>query len=366
MSIATPEFRASHCVRYRYRYSECARCLDACPHDAISLSDTRATIDADRCRNCALCVSACRTGAFAAADFKPIDILRQAIKAERFSVACAPSGHAADTVVPCLGALDASLLAYLEKRKLPTRLLGAPHCAACTHGTKGAAQLAANLEAVAELRVAAAPDTWLPVEVVQDAAAAGDSKPGFASGRRHLFRRLLRRGVDEVTAAVEPKPAADPVPDKAIRPGAYALTEQRELLQIVAARKDGQPFRVAIHEALPALEITLAAGCTVCEACFRVCPTAAISITENPGDWALMFQRDRCVGCAVCLEVCQPRVLDAAASFDLTPDQPARALISLTKQRCKRCDRFFVSPHPEETCRVCSDDQDAFTAIYGG
>jgi len=366
VSVSIPEFRAARCVRYRYRYSECARCLDACPHDAIRLSDTRATIDADRCRNCALCVSACRTGAFAADGFKPIDMLRQAIKAEHFSIACAPSGHEADAIVPCLGALDASLLAYLEKRRLPTTLLGASLCADCAHGAKGAAQLAANLEAVAELRAAATPDAWLPINVVADTSAPPNEKPRFASSRRHLFRRLLSRGVDEVTAAVEPKPAAEPVPDKAIRPGAYALTEQRELLQIVTGRKDGQPFRVAIHEALPALDITIAPGCTVCEACFRVCPTGAISITENPGDWALMFQRDRCVGCAVCLEVCQPRVLDAVASFDLTPDQPARALISLAKQRCKRCDRFFVSPHPEETCRVCSDDQDAFMAIYGG
>lgn len=365
MTVSVPEFRPSRCVRFRYRYSECARCLDACPHDAIGLSDTGAAIDADTCRNCALCVSACRTGAFAAANFTPIEMLRQAIKTEHFSIACAPSGHAADAVVPCLGALDASLLAYLEKRRLPTTLLGAALCADCAHGAKGAAQLAANLEAVAELRAAAAPDAWVPIHVVEDAPAVPDAKPRFASGRRHLFRRLFGRGVDEVVAAVEPKPAAVPVPDKAIRAGAYALTEQRELLQIVAGRKNGQPFQVAIHEALPALDITISPGCTVCEACFRVCPTGAITITENPGDWALMFQRDRCVGCAVCLEVCQPRVLDATATFDLTPDQPARALIRLAKQRCKRCDRFFVSPHPEETCRVCSDDQDAFTAIYG-
>lgn len=365
MSVSLPEFRGARCVRYRYRYSECARCLDACPHDAITLSDTGAAIDADRCRNCALCVSACRTGAFAAANFKPIDMLRQAIKAEHFRIACSPSGHEADAIVPCLGALDASLLAYLEKRRLPTTLVGASLCTDCAHGAKGAAQLAANLEAVAELR-AAAPDAWLPIEVVEDAPAAPDEKPRFASNRRHLFRCLLRRGVDEIASAVEPKPAVEPILDKAIRPGAYALTEQRELLQIVAGRKDGEPFRVTMHEALPALDITIAPGCTVCEACFRVCPTGAISITENPGDWALVFQRDRCVGCAVCMEVCQPRVLDAAAAFDLTPDQPARTLLSLAKQRCKRCDRFFVSPRPEETCRICCDDQDAFTAIYGG
>ncbi len=361
-----PEFRTARCVRYRYRYSECARCVDACPHEAIRLSDTGAAIDAAKCRNCALCVSACRTGAFAAVNFQPINMLRDAIRIERFSIACAPSGHAADAVVPCLGALDASLLAYLEKRRLPTTLHGASLCADCAHGDKGAAQLAANLEAVAELRAAAAPDAWLPIEVVEDTPAVAQDKPRFASARRHLFRRLFGRGVDEVAAAVEQKPTGQPVPDKAIRAGAYALTEQRELLQIVAGRKDGKPFRVSIHEALPALDITIGPGCTVCEACFRVCPTGAIGITENPGDWALMFQRDRCVGCAVCLEVCQPRVLDAAAAFDLAPDQPARTLISLAKQRCDRCDRFFVSPRPEKTCRVCSDDQDAFTAIFGG
>ena len=161
MSIATPEFRAARCVRYRYRYSECTRCQDACPHEAITLSDAGAAIAADKCHNCALCVSACRTGAFAAANFKPIDMLRQAIKTERFSIACAPSGHVADAIVPCLGALDASLLAYLEKRRLPTTLHGAAHCVDCAHGAKGAAQLAANLEAVAELRAVAAPDAWL-------------------------------------------------------------------------------------------------------------------------------------------------------------------------------------------------------------
>ena len=364
MSVGFPEFRAARCVRFRYRYSECTRCQDTCPHEAISLSDSGAAIDADKCRNCALCVSACRTGAFAADNFKPIDMLRQAIKAERFSIACAPSGHAADAVVPCLGALDASLLAYLEKRKLPTTLLGASLCSDCAHGSKGAAQLAANLEAVAELRAAAAPDEWLPIEVV-DNTPVPETRPRFTSSRRHLFRRLFARGVDEVSAAVAARPPSQPAPDKAIRAGAYALTEQRELLQIVAARKDTEPFRVTIHEALPALDISIGPGCTVCEACFRVCPTGAISITENPGDWAMLFQRDRCVGCAACMEVCQPRVLDAATIFELTPDQPPRPLISLAKQRCNRCDRFFVSPHPEKTCKVCSDDQDAFTAIYG-
>jgi RNA polymerase subunit RPABC4/transcription elongation factor Spt4 len=37
----------------------------------------------------------------------------------------------------------------------------------------------------------------------------------------------------------------------------------------------------------------------------------------------------------------------------------------MVKQRCNRCDRFFVSPEPQEKCKVCSDDEDAFASIYG-
>ena len=42
--MSPPEFRAPHCTRYRYRYSECRRCADACPHNAIGLSDEGVTI----------------------------------------------------------------------------------------------------------------------------------------------------------------------------------------------------------------------------------------------------------------------------------------------------------------------------------
>ena len=353
-------------MRYRYRYSECARCADACPHQAIELADSGASLVAGKCQNCALCVSACHTGAWSAAGFKPIDILRLAIKAEHLSIACAPSGMPADVIVPCLGNLDACTLAYLEKRLVSVSLLGVGHCVECAHAPEGEEQLATNLDALAGLRRAAAPETWRETSISNASAAATSLKaPRFVAGRRHLFRRLIGRGVDDLVSGEASEGPPKLVPDKAIRAGGHALTEQRELLQIVATRKDGQPFRVARHEALPAFDLTLAPGCTLCQACFRVCPTGAIRIIENPGDWALVFQRDRCVACGVCLEVCQLRVLDATVQMDLTPDQPARPLISQAKQRCERCDRFFVSPRVEETCLVCRDDQDAFSAIFG-
>lgn len=377
MSVATPSFRASNCTRYRYRYSECRRCSDACPHGAITLSDEGATVDPEKCQNCGLCVSACHTGAWSSASFKLIDLLRQAIRQPAWSVACAPSGAKADAIVPCLGAVDGITLAYLAKRGIPVTLQGSWHCTECPHGTTGAPQLAIHQDALSMLHQGAQaglgdgdpPENWvMPVLAPnpRSGTAVGEAmqKNAFAPARRQLFRRLIGRGIDEVVLADTPRDTA-PIPEKAIRPGPYALSERRELLQIVCQRKDERPFPVSLHEGLPLMQLNLHSGCTVCEACFRVCPTAALQIDENPDAWALTFRQDRCVACMACLEVCQPRVLDAEASFDARPEQATRVLRSLNKQRCQRCDRHFVSPSPERACPICRDDEDAFAAIFG-
>lgn len=363
MSASLPHFHAARCTRYRYRYSACRRCLEACPHEAIELHDEGIRLDAARCQNCALCTSVCPTAALEADNLPRLDLLRRAIKTERFGFACAPSGLAADAVVPCLGALDAAMLAYLAKRRIAVELHGSWHCSQCSHGAKGEARLAANLEAADALEQAAAPEDWLAATLTEDSART-EAAADFHAGRRQLFRRLIGRGIDEVARAAAP-PADLPVEKKAIRAGPWFVPEMRELLAIVCKRRDGEPFRLAPDAALPLADIRLKRGCTACEACFRVCPTGAMQIREDDASWNLVFAIDRCVGCGACLEICQPRVLYAAETFDATPERGPSLLRQLAKQRCNRCDRFFVSTEPCETCPVCSDDEEAFTAIFG-
>lgn len=373
MSLSgTPRLRESRCTRYRFRYSECRRCADVCPHDAIVLDDAGARIDPARCRDCGLCTAACHTGAWESESFQPIELLRQAIRQPSWRVTCAPAGGDADAVLPCLGALPAATLAYLARRGIGVSLHGAGHCGDCAHGSKGADQLQSNLRAVASLHDVVRHDVdaaWAMPEVDRTFAGAGRAGPTVrrvaeGASRRGLLRRLVRHIADEAVTQADPPPMTA-APARAIRAGSHFVPEQRELLQIVCKRSDDDPIEVPIDDTLPLLQLSLQPGCTLCEACFRVCPTGALQIDENPGDWALTFQADRCVACLACLEVCQPRVLQADATADLRPGRAPARLIAMNKQRCKRCDRHFVSVEPRDQCTVCSDDQDAFAAIFG-
>lgn len=359
--MAAPDFHASRCVRYRYRYSGCRRCAEACPHEAIALSDDGIRLDAVRCRDCQLCTAACRTGALSAGGFSRIDFLKAAIRHPEISVGCEPSGVDATIRAPCLGVLDGTLLAYLSKRGIAVDLLGTEHCDACEHGARGRELLATQLSVRDTLERACEGESWAPVRVAE---AAPESDPStYRPGRRHLLRRLLGRGVEEVARAAAP-PADLPVADRAIRPGPWYTPEMRELLQIVGRRAENEPCPLPAHPALPLAEMRLAPGCTQCEACLRACPTGAIQVRETDRDWTMLFLPGRCVGCALCVEVCQPGVLRRADTVDAAPERQPIPLNLLAKQRCTRCDRFFVSPHPASTCPVCVDDDTAFARIF--
>jgi ferredoxin len=365
VTLSIPEFHAARCVRYRFRYSECQRCHDACPHGAVGLSDEGVCVDPARCANCALCTSACRTGALVPDNLPRIELLKRAVKRKNFVFACTPSGAQGDAMVPCLGALDPTMLGYLAKRDIAVELRGSHHCAHCQHGDKGAAQLALNLEVLGALRQAAAPEAWAGTALATPPAPERQKRAeDFLAGRRQLFRRFIGQGIDELAHAAAATEAT-PVPAKAIRAGSYFLPEHRELLQIIGKTASGGPFQLTPHPALHLLDIRLAEGCSACEACFRVCPTGALQIEESNVAWALTFNPDRCVGCEVCLEVCQPRALLAAELVDASPADGRAVLHSLAKQRCARCDRFFVSPEPREHCDICADDEEAFSAIFG-
>jgi formate hydrogenlyase subunit 6/NADH:ubiquinone oxidoreductase subunit I len=362
--LTQPEYRASRCTRFRYRYSGCNRCADACPHEAVELSDEGIKISAEACQNCALCAAACPTEALLADNLPRIEVLKRTTKRPEVTFACAPSGFKGDEIVPCLGALDAAMLAYLASRGVAVTLAGTQHCAECARGEHGEARMGLNLEAAESLRRVAGNDKWAAISVPDESETVTD-KAGHSPSRRHLFRRFVGRGADQLTRPVSAG-EAQPVPLKAIRFAAPFSTAGRELLQILFNTPRGTRTPLPAHTALLAAQVDIRPGCIACEACARACPTGALQIRESATAWQLGFEFTRCVGCGVCVEACQPHVLyfrDEMENLAKSPDPVT--LHALGKQRCTRCDRFFISPTPEDICPTCEGDDADFASLFG-
>ncbi len=260
--LAGIQLRREHCVRYRFRYSACERCAQACPHGALAPDEEGVRIDAARCRNCALCASACSTEALVATHLSRNSLVAAAGGRAAFTIACAPSEEAADAVVPCLGALDAVTLAAIGRHGAAVELRGSEHCIRCEHAPAGAAQVELNLEGAARLREAAGEEGWPAAGIVTgprapEATPKAGRKTVHSASRRHLFRRFLGCGVDAVAASAE-EGIESPVPLKAVRVAAPVAVSRREVLATIWPRESDADSHVASHPALPGSSLRLA------------------------------------------------------------------------------------------------------------
>lgn len=362
--LVGPSFRAERCVRYRYSYSECSRCADACPHEAIRLFDAGVQVLSDHCGSCALCVAVCPTEALTEKSVSAENLLKIAAAEKQLTIACAPSGIKGDAVVPCLGAINPVILANLSRRGIALQLAGTEHCAQCSHAAKGPELIQLHLAAREILCGTESGSECAPLALKDTESRKSPKKDdGHDASRRNLFRRFIGGGIDQVMADVADMP---PAPLSAIRAAAPFLPERKEILNALHAGHGDERVRVARHPALPAEDLRIITGCTYCEACVRVCPTGALQLLENNSAWRVIFLNERCVVCDVCSEVCQPKVLRQCETDDVSVNkQKARVLIGLPKQRCARCDRVFVNDGNASICPICSGDEEDFASIFG-
>lgn len=275
----TPRYTGSRCLVEKYAVGGCDLCLQACPHEAVDLSNFTVQIEDAACTGCGLCTQVCPGIAL---EF-PLGPLQEALDKGRGQVKCSKAeGHGQEVL--CLGRLTPGLLADAASRHGPLTLARG-NCEECKIG--GPTVPEALERTLEEAR------RYYP-EI--EARLTTETLHGPVVGRRELFEQLLG-GTRRVAAEVLPEP-----PEQLGLEEEHDLPAELRLRKLAAARSQGKVRWPAIQ----VLE-----GCTLCPVCTNVCPTGAVKrIHQEEEEYVLELEVAACTGCNACVASCPPQVIE--------------------------------------------------------
>ncbi len=272
--------------------AQCADCLHACPHQALSLGRAGIQLDAGACNGCGDCAGACPARAIAFARPEPVR------DGATFTLVCARHPQARGLPAPtCIQGYGLNDFAAWALAGVQDIACGTADCASCPDaGPMRLDETAARFAPLAQDRGVTAPRIR-PATAADLRNWARRADDGPAPARRALLRALTA-----------------PLRDDA--PAMPALTRLQS--------RAGTVFAFA-----PVID---AAACTGCDACIRLCPEdALIGIKEPDQDMRYHVSAEACTGCLICEDVCTDSAIEV---FTMTP---APHDIPLTGFCCRAC-----------------------------
>ena len=279
----------SRCQRVRFSASSCQRCLEACPHGALTL-ERGLTINPEKCRGCLLCTTVCPVGALEAhSDFSLC--LAQLSKVPEPVLGCIRTTESSNATVACLGALGEEHLVALHHSLAGTLTLNLTTCADCANNST-LVQLRQRLEAIAAAGLSGSQCRIFMVESVQDLHYQDE-----AVDRRHFFKSLgtyLFKGADSMLS---------PPNEQSQRRNEYAekrVPVRRKLLNRVSKMLSPE-LEVRTRKYFDAA-VSFEETCTGCQGCVAICPTGALQ--TGLADMPPTFLQLLCTGCGLCREFC--------------------------------------------------------------
>ena len=320
----------------------CRICRQACPSDAISVTERKVSIDILRCKGCGACSAVCPRQAVVYPNYsleqmeaEVAGLLAEADPGSRpiIAFACQSASQHLDALeetglppniflveVPCLAMIPAWLM--LRAFEL---------------GAQGVALVACK----EKCRLGIEESVW---RGNVDFAQGVLQRLGVEPKRLSLIEggditADLRRVADAV-AAWPPIPGGSVEgPVEATGPSATAA-----VIRGLAA-KVGGPLRGTVTSGkVPFGKVVLdGRRCTACGICVPECPTGALTAVTEGDSVRIIFKQSDCVGCRQCAEICPEKCLEVDRVLELGRlDGEPKVLLEGDFARCIWCGKPFA------------------------
>lgn len=281
---------ASRCLKMRFSESSCQRCVDSCPHGAVSL-DGFLAINPNHCSGCLLCTAVCPVGALEqSSDFSAC--LAQLSKVPAPVLGCIRTKEKSNATLACLGGLSEEHLLSLCHALEGKLTLNLSLCGDC-HNNRMVSPLRQRIAALSDAGLFQGNCRIELVESVQNIHHRDESVD------RRSFFKSFRTSLFTSAAAI----LSTTHNEQAERRSEYAgkrVPLRRELLNKTRSKISGE-FSGLLGKHFDSC-VSFEENCTKCQGCVAICPTGALK-ADLPDTFPII-EHLLCTGCGLCREFC--------------------------------------------------------------
>ena len=347
--------QSGECVRYYSKLSECTKCQEACPTEAIKCKEGGVELWMESCVECGACMGVCPTEAISLSNFNVTEFFFDFVQSDEKAIGCKYN-------FLCLAALGSEYLISLGLAKEGV-VLDIGHCEECELKERCFPLIE---EQVSEANYVLEAIGGHPIEAKKLALTKEET-----SDRREFFNLFSLKGAAKAKGEFEKRLEAldggyTPQADTA-RIRQKNIPNKRKLLFTLLKRAPKpQEYKLLENEYLSFTSDKLIdESCDNCSICYRICPTEALSTTRRSD--AILFDPLLCVRCHLCHDVCEKESIQLAEYFDtkelFEPEQKVLAKFKVI--RCDDCGNLFTYFGGERICPRCQIEEQEARDLWG-
>ena len=348
-------FNLSACVRATSKFSECTKCVDACP-ESIQLLDNLPSFANKTGVEAAACIGACPTEAFSLSDFSTTEFFFSFLESKirlispKFNVPCI-SVLSVEHLISLALASDETITLDMSSYDIQSILYE---------------QIDARIDE-ANFVLSSFSKKCLETNMDKnDVRKKEELQEEEVSSRRSFLGNASLKGVVKHKMTFDEAVEADELSAFKLDTITIAKIKEKNLpdkrkILFTTLKHVGHPdaFEVLAEEDISfASQKFVDESCTNCQICYRICPTGALS---SDGKFSLInFDAMLCVKCRLCHEVCEPEAIQLQPGFEIKEffEPTQRTLAKFDIKRCNECGNNFTYTGGEQTCPRCMVEEE--------
>ncbi|MEA1954792.1 MAG: 4Fe-4S binding protein [Campylobacterota bacterium] len=354
-------FDVALCVRATSKFSDCTKCIDACP-DSLSLVDNFPSFPLTTGVEAAACIGVCPTEAFALSDFSTTEFFFSFLESKVRLIS--PKFN-----VPCISVLSVEHLISLALISEETITIDMSKYDVNSMLFENIQKRIEEANFVLSSFSSKLLETNHIEKVEEHTVIQTDDAP---TSRRSFLGNASLKGVIKHKKTFDDAVDADDMQHFEIDSSVIAKIKDKQLpnkrkILLTALKHANVP---EIYEVLPIEELCFISqkyiddSCTNCQICYRICPTGALS---SDAKFSLIhFDAMLCVKCHLCHDSCEPDAIALQDGFEIKEffEPRQRTLATFDIKRCNECGNNFTYTGGEQACPRCMVEEEEAMSLH--